>query len=151
MGVPTSPIRLARSLRLAVLPMLLGARPAPRLLSQRNFVGRQSDYLDFLCGTLAPFFRASESPIAIACFLLLTIPPLPPLPERRVPRFLRRMAARTDLLAAFPYLAIGPSSAFVQVTESLHTRIFGDNKQKVSHHSPAPSWSINIAQPSSGL
>jgi hypothetical protein len=27
--------------------------------------------LDFFRGTFAPFFRASESPIAIACFLLL--------------------------------------------------------------------------------
>jgi len=26
-------------------------------------------------GTLAPFFRASESPMAIACFLLFTFPP----------------------------------------------------------------------------
>jgi hypothetical protein len=76
------------------------------------------DYFVFSGGTLAPFFRASESPIAIACFLLTTIPPLPPFPERRVPRFLRRMAARTDLLAAFPYLAICPSHRIVPVAWS---------------------------------
>jgi hypothetical protein len=55
-------------------------------------------------GTLAPFLRASERPIAIACFRLVTLPPLPPLPERSVPRFSRRMALATDLPAASPYL-----------------------------------------------
>jgi hypothetical protein len=44
--------------------------------------------------------------MAIACFRLLTVPPLPPFPDFKVPRFLRRIALRTDLLAAFPYLAI---------------------------------------------
>src|ERR1700722_20093999 len=55
-------------------------------------------------GTLAPFFRASESPIAIACLRLFTTPPLPPLPERSVPFFSRRIALSTLLPAAFPYL-----------------------------------------------
>jgi hypothetical protein len=41
--------------------------------------------------------------MAMACFLLLTRPPLPPFPERRVPRFRRRMVLPTDLLAALPY------------------------------------------------
>jgi hypothetical protein len=44
--------------------------------------------------------------MAIACFRLLTVPPLPPFPDFKVPRFLRRSALRTDLPAAFPYLAI---------------------------------------------
>jgi hypothetical protein len=35
-------------------------------------------YAAFFLGTLAPFFRASESPIAIACLRLFTLPPLPP-------------------------------------------------------------------------
>jgi hypothetical protein len=35
---------------------------------------RFRDELRFL-GTFAPFFRASESPIAIACFRLFTLPP----------------------------------------------------------------------------
>src|SRR5438552_19205306 len=60
--------------------------------------------LDFFVGTLAPFLRASESPMAMACFRLLTLPPLPPLPERSVPRFLRRIALSTVLPAALPYL-----------------------------------------------
>src|SRR5580704_8004252 len=55
-------------------------------------------------GTLAPFFRASESPIAIACLRLFTTPPLPPFPERSVPFFSRRTALSTLLPAAFPYL-----------------------------------------------
>ena len=61
---------------------------------------------DFFCGTLAPFLRASDRPMAIACFRLVTLPPLPPLPERSVPRFSRCIALFTLLPAAFPYLAI---------------------------------------------
>jgi hypothetical protein len=62
--------------------------------------------LDLFGGTLAPFLRASERPMAIACFRLLTVPPLLPFPDFKVPRFLRRSALPTDLAAAFPYLAI---------------------------------------------
>lgn len=40
----------------------------------------------------------------MACLRLFTIPPLPPLPERRVPRFLRRMALATVWLAPRLYL-----------------------------------------------
>src|SRR5215471_19859993 len=58
---------------------------------------------DFLRGTLAPFLRASERPIAIACFRLLTRPPLPPFPDRKVPRFRRRIADLTDFCAPLPY------------------------------------------------
>src|SRR5215813_11396170 len=32
-----------------------------------------------------PFFRASERPIAMACFRLFTVPPLPPLPLLDLP------------------------------------------------------------------
>jgi hypothetical protein len=60
------------------------------------------DQLVFFRGTFAPFFRASESPIAIACFLLVTRPPFPPLPDFSVPRFLRRIALFTVFAAAFP-------------------------------------------------
>lgn len=62
-----------------------------------------------LDGTFAPFLRASERPMAIACFLLVTRPPLPPFPECKVPRFFRRMALFTDFAAAFPYRAIASS------------------------------------------
>ena len=54
-------------------------------------------------GTFAPFFRASDRPIAIACFRLVTFPPRPPLPLRNVPAFSRRMALSTLLLAASLY------------------------------------------------
>jgi hypothetical protein len=68
-------------------------------------------------GTLAPFFRASDSPIAMACLRLVTVPPLPPFPLLSVPFFRRRIALSTDLPAACPYrrlpdlalVAIGPS------------------------------------------
>jgi len=49
--------------------------------------------------------RASESPMAMACFLLFTAPPLPPFPERSLPLFSRSIALFTLLLAAFPYFA----------------------------------------------
>lgn len=57
-------------------------------------------------GTLAPFFLASESPIAIACLRLFTLPPFPPGPDLRVPRFLRRIADSTVLPAALPYFRL---------------------------------------------
>jgi hypothetical protein len=52
---------------------------------------------------LAPFFRASESPIAIACLRLVTLPPFPPLPDFSVPFFRRRIALSTRFDAAVPY------------------------------------------------
>jgi hypothetical protein len=48
--------------------------------------------------------------MAMVRFLLLTVPPLPPLPDFNVPRFLRRIALPTVLLAAFPYLGMVMSS-----------------------------------------
>jgi len=42
--------------------------------------------LDFLRdGTFAPFARASDKPMAIACFRLVTLPPLPPRPLAAFP------------------------------------------------------------------
>jgi hypothetical protein len=57
-----------------------------------------------LRGTLAPFFRASERPMAIACLRLVTFLPLRPLLS--VPRFRLRIALFTDFDAPLPYLAI---------------------------------------------
>jgi hypothetical protein len=68
----------------------------------------RDDFLpdDFLLGTLAPFFLASDNPMAIACLRLVTLPPLPPFPDLRVPFFLRRIADSTRLLAALPYFRL---------------------------------------------
>ncbi len=41
--------------------------------------------------------------MAMACLRLFTVPPLPPLPDLRVPRFFLRIALSTDLPAALPY------------------------------------------------
>lgn len=41
--------------------------------------------------------------MAIACLRLFTFPPFPPLPDRRVPFFLRRIALATVLLAFLLY------------------------------------------------
>jgi hypothetical protein len=57
-----------------------------------------------LAGTLAPFFRASDKPIAIAWARLFTLPPRPALPLRRVPRLRRRIALLTLLPAPLLYL-----------------------------------------------
>ena len=54
-------------------------------------------------GTLAPFFRASLNPMAIACFRLVTVRPDPLF---SVPFFRRRIADPTRFDADFPYLAI---------------------------------------------
>jgi hypothetical protein len=58
----------------------------------------------FGAGTFAPFFRASERPIAIACFRLVTF--FPDLPDRSVPFFFSRIAPFTDFCAPFEYLAM---------------------------------------------
>src|SRR5882724_5204573 len=58
---------------------------------------------DFFLGTLPPAFRASDSPIAIACFLLFTFLPEPLL---SVPFFRSCIAFSTFLDAFLPYLAI---------------------------------------------
>jgi len=58
---------------------------------------------DFFFGTLAPAFRASESPIAIACFLLVTF--FPDRPLFSVPAFRSCIAFSTFLEAFLPYFA----------------------------------------------
>src|SRR5258705_6986006 len=59
---------------------------------------------DFLLGTLAPAFRASDSRIAIACFLLVTF--LPDRPLFRVPFFFSCIAFSTFSDAFLPYWAM---------------------------------------------
>jgi hypothetical protein len=59
---------------------------------------------DFLLGTLPPDRRASDNPIAIACFRLLTL--LPDRPLFRVPRFRSPIARLTFFDAVLPYLAM---------------------------------------------
>src|SRR5215207_9393167 len=54
-------------------------------------------------GTLPPASRASDSPIAIACFLLVTF--LPERPLFNSPRFISCMAFSTFSPAFLPYLA----------------------------------------------
>jgi uncharacterized protein YecE (DUF72 family) len=71
-----------------------------------------------LRGTLAPFSRASLSPIAIACLRLVTL--RPDLPDFNVPRLRRRIALSTVDDAFFEYflLAIEPSSSGSATTGS---------------------------------
>ena len=68
---------------------------------------RELDFLEeLLRGTFAPFARASDSPMAIACLRLFTVPPFPPRPLFSVPFFRRRIALPTLLLAARPYFRV---------------------------------------------
>lgn len=60
---------------------------------------------DLFFGTLAPFERASLSPMAIACFRLFTFAPLLLF---SVPAFRRCIADLTRFWAAFPYFATLP-------------------------------------------
>jgi hypothetical protein len=88
----------------------------------------RSYFFERFLGTLAPFFRASERPIAIACFLLLTF--LPDLPLLSVP-VLRFFMARPTFFAApleyFPFFAIalipevsGTSKSELSVRPKVH-------------------------------
>ncbi|MBR2117552.1 MAG: hypothetical protein IJ935_02565 [Afipia sp.] len=56
---------------------------------------------DFCAGTFLPSFRASERPIAIACFRLVTFLPNPPL--FNVPFFRLCIARATFFAAPFEY------------------------------------------------
>ena len=80
-----------------------------RFLEDDRF--REDDFLrdddDFLRGTLPPARRASDSPIAIACFRLVTF--LPDRPLFSVPRFRSCIALLTFCDAFFPYFAISSS------------------------------------------
>lgn len=57
-----------------------------------------------LRGTFAPFFLASDNPIAIACLRLFTVLPLRP--DLSVPFLRRRIALSTRLDAALPYFRL---------------------------------------------
>src|SRR4051812_37223154 len=83
---------------------LMPRGPRPRAhFGDLFYAAFDREELDFFEGTFCPFLRASESPMAIACLRLFTLPPLPALPERSVPLFLRRIALATVLLAPLPY------------------------------------------------
>jgi len=71
---------------------------------QRRTNWMQNQAAFFFGGTFAPFLRASDNPIAIACLRLFTVPPFPPRPDFNVPFFSRRIALATLLPAALPYL-----------------------------------------------
>jgi hypothetical protein len=59
---------------------------------------------DFFFGTFAPFFRASDKPIAIACFGFVTFLPLRPL--FNLPRFISRISVSTCLPAEGLYFRV---------------------------------------------
>jgi hypothetical protein len=71
----------------------------------------------FGAGTFAPFFLASDNPIAIACFRLDTF--FSDRPDRRVPFFFSCIALFTDFCAPFEYLAITEFSAHTKKIRAL--------------------------------
>ncbi len=74
--------------------------------------GREAGYFffdeDFLRGTFPPAARASDNPIAMACFRFVTF--LPERPLFKLPRFRSCIAFSTFCDAFLPYLAIHSSS-----------------------------------------
>ena len=65
---------------------------------------KQLFFVFFFAGTWPPFLRALDRPMAIACFLLLTV--LPDLPLFCVPFLVLCTAFLTSLFAFLPYLAM---------------------------------------------
>jgi hypothetical protein len=97
-------------------------------------------------GTFAPFFRASESPIAIACLRLFTFPPLPPRPLLSVPFLRRRIALSTRLLAALPYFR--PPDFFRLVDFFLAAMRDSYEEDRISLAVPViASWSGPLQEP----
>src|SRR6185312_2135169 len=100
------------------VPLSASGRRGRRLQDFLRFF----DFLFFVLrlGTFLPLRRASDRPMAIACFLLFTVPPLPPLPRFSLPFFLRCMARLTSLPALLEYfLAIRdllPASNEIRLT-----------------------------------
>src|SRR2546421_11942126 len=80
---------------------------------------------DFFFGTLPPSLRASDKPIAIACFLLVTF--LPDLPLFKVPSLRSCIAFLTFFCAFLPYLAIivSPFSVLICVTLGKRLSVYG--------------------------
>lgn len=75
------------------------------------FFGLRAFFAGFSAGTFLPSFRASERPIAIACFLLLTF--CPELPLFNVPFFRLCNARATFFVAALEYFRAMIISAIV--------------------------------------
>lgn len=88
--------------------------------------------LVFFFGTLAPSLRASERPIAIACFLLVTF--FPERPDFKVPAF-RSFIARPTLAPAFLPYFFALAFFFAAMTFSLlmrHLEVPSSDKQCLS-------------------
>ena len=100
--------RLRRLLRALSGGLLRRRLPRRALLRRRllrgRLLGRRLLRRAFLAGTLPPSLRASERPIAIACFLLVTFLPEPPLFS--VPAFFSCIAFSTLSPAFLPYVAM---------------------------------------------
>lgn len=98
--------------------------------------GREASlHADFLLGTFLPFARASESPIAMACFLDLTVLPL--LLLLSAPVFRRLIARLTSPDADLEYRAIIFSSRESQNADS--ERRFRQTRYSYGWVSPPPA------------
>jgi hypothetical protein len=77
---------------------------------------------DFFSGTFAPAFRASDNPMAMACFLLVTFLPLRPLLS--LPLFMARISLSTLFPAAGEYFRVDfflPADFFFVVLVAIAT------------------------------
>jgi hypothetical protein len=80
-------------------------RPVEHERKNKRLPVLSADYL--LAGTFAPLCLASDKPMAMACFLLLTRFPLFPL--IKLPFFILCIARLTDFFAPSPYRGIAIS------------------------------------------
>ena len=76
-----------------------------------DFLRLDDFFFDFLEGTLSPSFRASDSPIAIACLRLFTF--LPERPLFNFPCLYSSITFFTFFCVFFPYLAMTAPPAWV--------------------------------------
>ena len=153
-GVSVAALRVSRSLRSFFPADGAPGDPAYFRFDARFFrppvflrpLDRLRPPLDFrFDGTFAPFLRASESPIAIACFLLFTLPPFPPRPRRNVPFFRFFIARSTRLPADLPYLR----PLFFRVAMSDHPRsggwvVHARRKTSLLRARAAPAFAIDV-------
>lgn len=110
-----------------------------RFFDERFFEERFFDpfFEPFFDGTFPPSSRASDRPIAIACFLLVTF--FPERPLFNVPCFRSCIAFSTFSLAFLPYLAIALSPSWTSIS-SVVDLVAHDSCNAGPRFSPAETY-----------
>src|SRR5436189_6394180 len=85
----------------------------PTLWRRHLFLDEDFFLDDFFFGSFPPSLRASDNPMAIACFLLVTF--LPDLPPFSLPSLRSCIAFLSFFCAFFPYLAISHLISYFRI------------------------------------